>query len=170
MSSSSQLTGIASSRRSDPMWNGCMQRILRWRRSYGSGRGLEDCRLQGATWIFASFFPNRTRRCESVFATTCRWDSLSDWIYSHIREKNLIHCRNDPRAGIRRLLREGKSQVSNPLPLQQQECFRDLGYRRGDFPERAAAEPLALPIYPELKHRQLEYVNDKLSAYYSRVL
>ena len=31
-------------------------------------------------------------------------------------------------------------------------------------------ETLALPVYPELKHRQLEYVNDKMSEYYSRVL
>jgi dTDP-4-amino-4,6-dideoxygalactose transaminase len=39
-----------------------------------------------------------------------------------------------------------------PVPVHLQPCFRDLGYREGQFPhsERHAASQLSLPMYPEL--------------------
>jgi dTDP-4-amino-4,6-dideoxygalactose transaminase len=56
-----------------------------------------------------------------------------------------------------------------PIPLHLQPCFRDLGHGPGSFPraERAAAEVISLPIYPELPRESQERVVDTLRRFYA---
>lgn len=55
-----------------------------------------------------------------------------------------------------------------PRPLHVQACFEDLGYKKGDFPvaERVANEIIALPIYPEITTDEVEFVCNKIKAFY----
>ncbi len=56
-----------------------------------------------------------------------------------------------------------------PIPLHMQEAFKHLGYKQGDFPvtEKAAGEILSLPMFPELTAEQIQYVAEKVRAFYA---
>ena len=65
--------------------------------------------------------------------------------------------------------REAGTAIYYPLGLHEQKCFASLGYRNGDFPEteRASAETLALPIYPEISRDAQRYVVSAIAEFFS---
>ena len=96
-------------------------------------------------------------------------------VYKSTRDKN-YHIYNQYTIGVKhrdnlqKFLKENGigTEIYYPLPLHLQECFKNLGYEKGDFPvsSETSASVLSLPIYPELKCEQKEYIFQKISNFY----
>ena len=89
----------------------------------------------------------------------------------HVYNQYVISVANKRDALKDFLAEEGVgSAIYYPVPLHLQECFKELGYKRGDMPvsERASKETLALPIYPELSAAKERHVVKSISTFFSK--
>ena len=88
--------------------------------------------------------------------------------YRHIYNQYII--RTTRRDELKKHLTNARigTEIYYPIPLHLQDCFNYLGYQGGECPEseRAAAETLAIPIYPELTEIQRNHVVKKISEFY----
>lgn len=59
--------------------------------------------------------------------------------------------------------------IHYPLSIHLQEAYRYLGYKEGDFPnsELATRQILALPMYPEIKPEEINYVVENIRNFYA---
>jgi dTDP-4-amino-4,6-dideoxygalactose transaminase len=57
-----------------------------------------------------------------------------------------------------------------PIPLHLQECFKGLGYKKGDFPvsEKLGNNCLSLPMFPELTKEQILFVTNAIKEFFNR--
>ena len=60
------------------------------------------------------------------------------------------------------------TSIHYPIPIHLHRAAADLGYAAGDFPvaERQAAQILSLPVYPELRPDDRQYVAEQIRAFY----
>jgi dTDP-4-amino-4,6-dideoxygalactose transaminase len=62
---------------------------------------------------------------------------------------------------IEKLAEKGvRTLIHYPIPIHLQEAYKELSYKKGDFPvsEKCCNEILSLPMYPELSEEEIRYV------------
>lgn len=99
------------------------------------------------------------------------YENLSSAVTNyHIYNQYII--RVEERDALREYLSKNDiaTEIYYPVPFHLQECFADLGNKKGDFPvsEFCADTSIALPIYPELSDDQIKYVVDKISEFINK--
>ena len=54
-----------------------------------------------------------------------------------------------------------------PIPMHLQECYKDMGFKKGDFPiaEEISATELSIPMYYGMKNEEVQYVIDKINMW-----
>lgn len=54
-----------------------------------------------------------------------------------------------------------------PIPMHLQECYKDLGFKEGDFPvaEEISATELSIPMYYGMTNEEVQYVIDKVNEF-----
>jgi dTDP-4-amino-4,6-dideoxygalactose transaminase len=59
-------------------------------------------------------------------------------------------------------------EIYYPLPMHLQECYRDLGYKKGDMPvaEKTAKLAISIPIFPELAEEEQQYIVETIREFY----
>jgi len=136
-------------------------------------------RRQNAAYYNSLFQQSSLVEKGFVFPPEAVWESGSEinpqsairnpQLIGHIYNQYVIRAKE--RDELRAYLTEKNigTEIYYPLALHQQQCFVELGYKAGDFPEseKAAAETLALPVYPELYQVQQDYVVEKISSFYA---
>lgn len=105
-------------------------------------------------------------------------ESLKDVVVTPFVEEHNDHVfhqytiRVPRRDELQEYLKENgvSTMIYYPKPLHLQPVFADLGWKEGDLPEteKACAEALSLPMFPELKLEQQEYVVSKIVEFYSK--
>lgn len=90
----------------------------------------------------------------------------------HVWNQYVIRVPEGKRDALREFLGAVKigAEIYYPLGLHRQECFGYLGYGPGDLPEtdRAAAEVLALPIFPELTAAEQKIVVERIATFFHK--
>lgn len=81
----------------------------------------------------------------------------------------VVQCRDRDRLQKHLEGRGIGTKIHYPIPIHLQGAARSLGYRAGDFPrtEEQCGRILSLPVYPELRDEQRNYVIENILDFYS---
>lgn len=78
-----------------------------------------------------------------------------------------VRCKR--RAELERFLSDAGIDTNKhyPIPIHLQECYKELGYKKGDFPiaEEISETELSIPMYYGMKDEEIEYIIDRMNEF-----
>jgi dTDP-4-amino-4,6-dideoxygalactose transaminase len=83
----------------------------------------------------------------------------------HVYHLYVVQVPNKRQAALDYLHQKGiGAGIHYPIPCHLQPALVELGYREGDFPhaEKAANQIISLPMFPELRHEQMDTIANVL--------
>ena len=96
---------------------------------------------------------------------------LPDELPGAVPVYNQFCIRTQARDALRQTLSDQGigTEIYYPIPLHLQECFRDLGYKEGDFPiaEECAKTSMALPIFGDLTEGEVREVAGAIRSFFA---
>ena len=118
---------------------------------------------------------NETRRNAAKLYNESLKDSEIIAPYETSYNKHVYHLyivRVKKRGNLQRFLLENgvATGIHYPIPIHLQKAYKDLNYKRGNFPvaEKVTEEILSLPMYPGLSEKEIKFVVGKIKDFYSR--
>jgi UDP-2-acetamido-2-deoxy-ribo-hexuluronate aminotransferase len=89
---------------------------------------------------------------------------------THIYHQYTIQVPASVRKELQDYLKDKKipSMIYYPFPLHLQKAYKNLGYKKGDFPvtEKLCETVLSLPMCPELDSEQLDYITSNILKFF----
>lgn len=87
----------------------------------------------------------------------------------HTYNQYTILIKDGKRDELKQFLKEKgiDTAIYYPLPLHLQECFNYIGYKRSELShaEKAAQQVLSLPVFPEMRKEEIEYVCEQINNF-----
>ena len=123
-----------------------LKKLKDWNAKRLENAKLYNHLLQGLPIITPKIFPNYNHIFHLYVIRVDERDKLSQYLLSQ---------------GI-------PTQIHYPIPIHLQVAYKELGYKKGDFPvaEKLAREILSLPMHPELTSNEIRYICQKIKSFY----
>ena len=82
---------------------------------------------------------------------------------------HIFGIRCNRREELERFLNEARIGTNKhyPIPIHLQECYKNLGFKKGDFPiaEEISATELSIPMYYGMRDEEIRYIIDKINEF-----
>lgn len=82
---------------------------------------------------------------------------------------HIFAIRSNRRDELERFLKDAGIATNKhyPIPIHLQDCYKDLGYKKGDLPisEEISSTELSIPLYYGMTDEEVQYVIDTLNCF-----